>query len=110
MDYKNWMGQTVLDENGDEVGTIDQLYVDGDTEEPTWATVKSKTGLFGSKTNFVPVSLAEPTEDGIRFSTTAEAITTAPGIEEDGELNPAEQATGDLRAIVVHRQKVHAGG
>jgi hypothetical protein len=90
MDYKNWIGQAAIDDSGEKVGTIDQLYVDGETNVPTWATIKS--GLFGTKTHFAPLKLAEPTDDGIRFAASAAAIHEAPGIEADQELSPHDQS------------------
>ncbi|HEX8182927.1 MAG TPA: PRC and DUF2382 domain-containing protein [Candidatus Saccharimonadales bacterium] len=90
MDYKQIIGQDAIDENGNKVGTIDQLYLDGDTDEPKWATVKS--GLFGTKTHFVPLALAEAGDGSVLFHTTADTIKSAPGVEADQELTPSEQA------------------
>src|SRR5690348_4183332 len=43
----------VVGQDGEKIGGIGELYVDDDTNQPTWVTVK--TGLFGMKESFVPL-------------------------------------------------------
>ena len=52
-DVQTWKGRKVVDPDGDKVGTIDEIFLDRQTGEPAWATVK--TGLFGLKSSFVPL-------------------------------------------------------
>ena len=40
----------VLSTDGDKIGSIGQMYVDDDSGQPTWVTVK--TGLFGTSASF----------------------------------------------------------
>ena len=54
-----WRGQELLDNDGDKIGTIEEIYLDTDTDRPEWALVK--TGLFGGKGTFVPLQQANPT-------------------------------------------------
>src|SRR3954462_6347647 len=58
-----WKGQDLLDADGDKIGTIDEIYIDSRTEQPEWALVK--TGLFGGKGTFVPLSQASPQAGGV---------------------------------------------
>ena len=53
-------GQDLYDNDGDKIGSIEEIYLDADTNEPEWALVN--TGLFGTKSTFVP--LREATDDG----------------------------------------------
>src|SRR5918995_907549 len=53
-------GQNLVDADGDKVGSIEEIYLDAETNAPEWALVN--TGLFGTKSTFVP--LREATDDG----------------------------------------------
>jgi uncharacterized protein (TIGR02271 family) len=86
-----WRGQDLLDTDGDKIGTIDEIYVDSQTERPEWALVK--TGLFGGKGTFVPLSQASPEEGGVRVPFAKSRVKDAPSIEPDGELSQSEERT-----------------
>src|SRR5215203_2420617 len=47
-------GRTVIDNSGDKVGTVIDVYADDDTRQAEWLAVS--TGLFGTKISFVPLS------------------------------------------------------
>ena len=49
-------GATVVDTGGNKIGKVGQVYLDDQTGQPEWVTVK--TGLFGTKESFVPLALA----------------------------------------------------
>jgi hypothetical protein len=89
--YKELIGSTVYDMNGDKIGTLDSFYIDEDTEKPRWLTVK--TGLFGTKLSFVPLALARESEGGLQVAVSKDQVNDAPRIEEDGELSDDE---GDM--------------
>ena len=57
-----WRGCTVRDRDGEKVGTFGDLYLDGDTDRPAYAGVK--TGLFRSKESIVPLDGAYEADDG----------------------------------------------
>jgi uncharacterized protein (TIGR02271 family) len=86
-----WKGQDLLDTNGDKIGTIDEIYIDSKTEQPEWALVK--TGLFGGKGTFVPLSQASPEDGGVRVPYAKSHVKDAPNIEPDGELSQSEERT-----------------
>jgi sporulation protein YlmC with PRC-barrel domain len=90
-DVQTWRGMTVVDADGDKIGTIDQVYLDRQTGQPEFATVK--TGLFGLKTSFVPIVDAETTGDNtVRVPVQKEQVKDAPRVEPDGqELSPEEE-------------------
>jgi uncharacterized protein (TIGR02271 family) len=84
-----WKGQDLLDTDGDKIGSIDEIYVDSKTEQPEWALVK--TGLFGGKGTFVPLSQASPEDGGVRVPYAKSHVKDAPNIEPDGELSQSEE-------------------
>ena len=53
-------GQDLYDADGDKLGSVEEIYLDAQTGEPEWALVN--TGLFGTKSTFVPLQGAS--EDG----------------------------------------------
>src|SRR5918911_4083409 len=83
------IGGTAYTPDGDKIGSIGQVYLDNESGEPAWATVK--TGLFGSNESFVPLAQAELTNDGVRVPYDKERIKGAPNIETGRELSPEEE-------------------
>jgi uncharacterized protein (TIGR02271 family) len=90
-DAYEWHGRDLVDQQGDKVGTIEELYLDQQTEQPEWAAVR--TGLFGKKLSFVPIQEAEPTGGQVRVPFDKEQVKDAPRIDRDGELSQQEEAT-----------------
>src|SRR5215207_8886415 len=50
-------GEDLCDRSGDKLGTIEEIYLDAETNEPEWALIH--TGLFGTKRTFVPLRDAQ---------------------------------------------------
>jgi hypothetical protein len=88
-DVLSWRGQTLLDNDGDKIGTIEEIYLDAETNEPEWAVVK--TGLFGNKSSFVPISEASPSGDGVRVAFDKATVKDAPNVDPDGRLSQQEE-------------------
>jgi sporulation protein YlmC with PRC-barrel domain len=89
-DVQTWKGRKVVDPDGDKVGTIDEIFLDRQTGEPAWATVK--TGLFGRKSSFVPLRGAELTDDGdVRIMVDKDLVKDAPKVDADEDLTPEEE-------------------
>jgi len=87
---QNWQGRTMVDPAGAKLGTIDAIYLDDDTGQPEWATVT--TGLFGTKTTFVPLTQAQPMGDSVQVPYEKEQVTDAPNMQADGQLSQDEEA------------------
>lgn len=75
--------------DGSKLGTIGQVYLDNSSGQPEWATVK--TGLFGTRENFVPLREAELADDGVRLPYDKDRIKGAPDIDADQEVSPEEE-------------------
>jgi sporulation protein YlmC with PRC-barrel domain len=84
-----WRGCEVVDQDGDKVGKLDEIYIDRETGRPEWAIVN--TGFFGRKSSFVPLKDALRDGDMIRVPYQAEQIKDAPSVEPDGEISREEE-------------------
>lgn len=82
---------TVYGPNDEKIGKVGQVYLDDQTQEPNWVTVK--TGLFGTKEFFVPLDLAERYERRINVPYSKSQVTAAPHTEIDQSLSPEEEDT-----------------
>jgi len=88
-DVLSWRGRDLVDNDGGKIGSIEDIYLDRETDEPEWAVVT--TGLFGTKRTFVPLTEAQMHEDGIRVPYEKAAVKDAPKIDPDGELSHEEE-------------------
>lgn len=80
---------TVYSSDGDKIGGIGQVYLDDQTGEPSFATVK--TGLFGTSETFVPLADAAREGDDLRVPYTKDQVKDAPRVEADGSITPEEE-------------------
>jgi len=83
------IGQDVYDQSGEKIGSASEVYLDDETGQPEWATVR--TGLFGTKESFVPIRDADLTSDGLRVAVSKAQVKGAPNIDTDGHLSPQEE-------------------
>ena len=83
------IGQDVYDESGEKIGSASEVYLDDETGQPEWVTVR--TGLFGTKESFVPIRDADLTDDGVRVPVSKTQVKDAPKIDTDGHLSPQEE-------------------
>jgi uncharacterized protein (TIGR02271 family) len=86
----DWQGRTLKDRNGDKIGTIDALYLDQQTDKPEWALVN--TGLFGTKSSFVPLAGAAPRGEDVVVGVEAQQVKDAPKMAPDEELSEQQEA------------------
>jgi uncharacterized protein (TIGR02271 family) len=86
----DWQGRTLKDRNGDKIGKVDALYVDQQTDKPEWALVN--TGLFGTKSSFVPLAGASPSGEDVVVQVEAQQVKDAPKTDSDQELSEQEEA------------------
>jgi uncharacterized protein (TIGR02271 family) len=88
-DLQQLAGATVHSTDGDKIGSVGQIYLDNDTNQPAWVTVK--TGLFGTKQTFVPLDKANISGDRIEVPFGKDQVKNAPQIDEDGDLSPDDE-------------------
>ena len=102
-------GRTVIDSDGDKVGTVFDVYIDNDTDQPEWLAVS--TGLFGNKVSFVPIAGANFVGDDLQIGYAKSLVKDAPNADADGQLSPDEESalyahygrTGQTSAPVADR-------
>jgi uncharacterized protein (TIGR02271 family) len=86
---RTWEGRTLLDRDGNRIGRIDAIYLDDQTDQPEWALVN--TGLFGTKSSFVPLAQATQTGEEVRVPYDKQLVKDAPRVDPDGSLSEAEE-------------------
>ncbi len=79
----------VIEANGNKIGGVGQIYLDDQTGEPNWVTVK--TGLFGTSESFVPLSGASISGSDIVVAYDKDTVKDAPRVDPDGHLSPEEE-------------------
>jgi len=89
-DLKDMLGKDAVGPDGDKVGSIEALYVDDYTGEPTWLAVK--TGILGTRVSFVPVEGARLDGEVFLLAYDKGRVKGAPHAEPDGHLEPEEEA------------------
>jgi uncharacterized protein (TIGR02271 family) len=87
---QSWQGRTMVDPAGDQLGTIDAIYLDDETGQPEWATVTS--GLFTATTAFVPLAQAQAIGDSVQVPYDKQQVKNAPSMQADGSLSQDEEA------------------
>jgi uncharacterized protein (TIGR02271 family) len=86
---RGWQGRTMVDRDGDRIGSIDAIYLDDQSGEPEWALVN--TGLFGTRSTFVPLAQATGSGDQVQVPYEKQQVKDAPRMEPDGHLSEAEE-------------------
>jgi hypothetical protein len=88
----DWQGKVLVDCNGEKIGKLEGVYVDIETDEPQFGTVKE--GLIGRHLTFVPLGGIQIGPDDLRVLVTKEQVRSAPDIEmHGGELSQADEST-----------------
>jgi uncharacterized protein (TIGR02271 family) len=83
-------GENLHGADGEKLGSIEEIYLDAETDQPEWALVT--TGLFGSKSTFVPLRDATEAGGTLTVPFDKETIKDAPKIDPDGQLSQREEA------------------
>jgi stress response protein YsnF len=88
-DVLSWRGRDLVDNDGDKIGSIEDIYLDRQSGEPEWIAVK--TGLLGARVSFVPIRDARLEGDDVRVACSKDTVKDAPNVDADGELSPEEE-------------------
>jgi uncharacterized protein (TIGR02271 family) len=100
---RDWTGEELVGQDDERLGTISHVYLDHETGEPSFVSVK--TGLFGMKSSLVPIADAHQHDDHIHVAFTKDQVKDAPNVDEDEELSPEEE-----RRLYAHYSMGFAGG
>ena len=88
-DAYTWQGRDLLGSDGEKLGSVKEIYEDERTGKPEWALVTS--GLFGTRSHFVPLAGAEPSGEQVRVRVSKDQVKDAPSIQRDGQLSEQEE-------------------
>jgi sporulation protein YlmC with PRC-barrel domain len=88
-EYYDFSGRTVVDQDGEKIGTIADVYHDFADGRPAWALVHS--GLFRVRKTFVPLRGAQAAGEAVRLPIAKEQARSAPRIQVIGELSAGEE-------------------
>jgi len=84
-----WEGRTMVDRDGNPVGSINAIYLDDQTGQPEWALVN--TGLFGTRYTFVPIAQAAQNGENVQVPYDKRLVKDAPRVDVDQHLSEAEE-------------------
>jgi stress response protein YsnF len=83
------IGRRIIDQTGEKVGSVSQVYLDDATGEPEWITVRA--GLLGGKETFVPLAGCDLAGEDLRVRVTKERVKNAPTVDADEHLSPQQE-------------------
>lgn len=87
----DWRGKKILDSDGKHIGKLHDVYVDVETDEPQFGTVKE--GAFHRHLTFVPLGAIEISPDDLQVTVTKAQVRSAPDIElHDDELSQDDES------------------
>ncbi len=90
-DSTNWPGSQLVDRYGEKLGKLQHIYVDTDTDEPMFGTVKE--GRLSRHLTFVPLRAITIGPDHMQVKTTKDEVKDALEIKTDGdELSQADES------------------
>ena len=119
-----WRGRTVRDQDGTELGTLRELYLDSQTSRPAWAGVKR--GRLRTTETIVPLAGVSELDDDLVVPFDRDRFDDAPDIDPDVELTeeqeralhehyghgwsePSGDASGDDGAMTRSEEEVTVG-
>jgi len=86
-----WHGTQLVDRYGEKLGKLKDVYVDVETDEPMFGTVKE--GRLGRHLTFVPLGAITIGPDHLQVKTTKDLVKGALEIDTEGdELSQADEA------------------
>jgi uncharacterized protein YrrD len=97
-DLAEWHGKDLVDRDGHKIGKLEDVYVDVETDEPMFGTVKE--GLFTRHLTFVPLREITIGPDSLQVPVSRDQVQGAPNIDMHGD----ELSQDDESALYHHYQ------
>lgn len=82
------IGRSAMDVNGSKIGKIGQIYVDDQTDQPKWITVR--TGMFDGRESFAPLDGAHLAGADLVLAVSKDTVKGAPNLPAGGHLAEAD--------------------
>jgi hypothetical protein len=90
-DLSAWRGRDLLDRDGGRIGRLEDVYVDIETDQPQFGTVKE--GFIDKHLTFVPLTSVTIGPEGLQVAVTKQQVKDAPNMEHEGEaLTQADES------------------
>ena len=87
----DWHGKQLIDRYGEKIGKLEDVYVDVETDEPVFGTVKE--GRIGRHLTFVPLGGITIDPDQLQVKVSKDQVESALDIEtEGGELSQTDES------------------
>jgi hypothetical protein len=91
-DVAEWHGKMLVDRDGAKIGKLQDVYVDVETDEPQFATVKE--GFLDRHLTFVPLRGVRVGPQDLQVTVTKDKVRSAPDLQLHGEeLSQADEST-----------------
>jgi hypothetical protein len=84
-----WQGRTLVDHDGEPLGSVEAIYLDKATEQPEWALLEA--GAAGPAPTFVPLVSASEEGDTIRVRFAKTLVEGAPAMPAARELSEDQE-------------------
>jgi sporulation protein YlmC with PRC-barrel domain len=88
-DPKELIGAKVTGTRGADLGEVDAVYLDDETQRPEWVAVT--TGIFGADVSVVPLAEAAYRDGVVRLPYTRDQVRNAPHQPADHQLTPEDE-------------------
>lgn len=88
-DPKELIGARVTGNRGADLGEVDAVYLDEETQRPEWVAVT--TGMFGADVSVVPLVEAAYRDGVVRLPYTRDQVRDAPHQPADRRLTPEDE-------------------
>lgn len=80
---------TIVDNTGEKIGNVEQIYLHEVTGRPSWASVR--VGLFRTRSTLVPLDGVDLTGDEIRVPFSRVVVKDAPRVDVDDHISTGEE-------------------
>ena len=84
-----YLQKTAVDQQGNKIGSVGQVYVNDQTGAPDWITVN--TGMFGMKENFAPLAGSSLDGDNLVLPFGKDVVKDSPDVADASHLDSDEQ-------------------
>jgi uncharacterized protein YrrD len=86
-----WHGKMLIDRDNEKIGKLQDVYVDVETDQPQFATVKE--GFLDRHLTFVPLRGIQIGPEDLQVTVTKDQVRSAPEIQTHGEeLSQADES------------------
>lgn len=91
LEMEQLQAATAWDANGEKLGKVTQVHVDGISRKPAWVTVG--LGLLNTRENFVPLAGSRLDGDNLYVAVSKDAIKDAPDFTVEEGLTAEQEAS-----------------